>query len=104
MVFRDVYRKQHLFWKYVKNETVADYLNGMELLKQKGWHILGVVCEGKSGLLNAIKTIPVHPDVRHKEHRAYYNPKDDFVNMPEAKTFIDSESYYTTLFHELVHL
>jgi hypothetical protein len=59
MVFRDVYRKQHLFWKYVKNETVADYLNGMELLKQKGWHILGVVCDGKSGLLNAIKTIPV---------------------------------------------
>jgi transposase-like protein len=59
MVFRDLYRKQNLFWKYVKNETVADYLNGIELLKQKGWNIVGVVCDGKSGLLNAIETIPV---------------------------------------------
>jgi antirestriction protein ArdC len=50
-----------------------------------------------------IAGMPKRPDVRHKEHRAYYNPKEDFVNMPEAKTFIDSESYYATLFHELVH-
>lgn len=59
MVFRDLYRKRNLFWMYVKNETVTDYLNGMELLTQKGWNISGVVCDGKSGLLNAIKTIPV---------------------------------------------
>jgi antirestriction protein ArdC len=50
-----------------------------------------------------IAGMPKRPDIRHKEHRAFYNPKDDFVNMPESKTFIDSENYYATLFHELVH-
>ncbi len=50
-----------------------------------------------------IAGMPKRPDIRHKEHQAFYNPKEDFVNMPESKTFIDSESYYATLFHELVH-
>lgn len=50
-----------------------------------------------------IASMPKRPEIRHKEHRAYYHPKEDFVNMPESKTFIDSESYYATLFHELVH-
>lgn len=50
-----------------------------------------------------IAGMPKRPDIKHKEHRAFYNPKEDFVNMPESKTFIDSESYYATLFHELVH-
>lgn len=59
MLFRDLHRHQNLFWKYIKNETVCDYLNGIELLKKAGWNIVGVVGDGKIGLLNAIDTIPV---------------------------------------------
>ena len=47
--------------------------------------------------------MPNKPEIRHKEHRAYYSPVQDYVNMPEMKTFVDSSSYYGTLFHELVH-
>lgn len=39
----------------------------------------------------------------HRENRAYYNKKTDFINMPDMNLFIGSEEYYKTLFHEIVH-
>jgi antirestriction protein ArdC len=50
-----------------------------------------------------INEMPKQPDIRFKEHRAYYNRIDDFVNMPKMETFENSQEYYATLFHELVH-
>ena len=50
-----------------------------------------------------INEMPKRPEIRHKEQRAYYNKLDDYVNMPKNETFVNSESYYNALFHELVH-
>lgn len=50
-----------------------------------------------------INDMPKRPDIRFKEHRAYYNKMDDYVNLPKIETFVNTESYYGTLFHELVH-
>lgn len=35
--------------------------------------------------------------------RAYYNPTNDEVVMPDIKQFDKAESYYSTAFHELTH-
>lgn len=35
--------------------------------------------------------------------RAYYNPTNDEVIMPDIKQFDKAESYYSTAFHELIH-
>lgn len=43
------------------------------------------------------------PLVQHGGDRAYYNMVKDVVGMPNPEQFISDESYYTTLFHELVH-
>lgn len=43
------------------------------------------------------------PEIRHRENRAWYSPALDFVNMPKREIFINPESYYSTLFHELTH-
>ena len=43
------------------------------------------------------------PEIRHKESDAYYDCLEDYVNMPKMKAFESAESYYSTLFHELVH-
>lgn len=43
------------------------------------------------------------PEIRLGGDRAYYSPPKDYVQMPEKETFFDSDSYYKTLFHELVH-
>ncbi len=40
---------------------------------------------------------------------AYYNPEDDYINLPKPKMFKDTtsrtatEGYYSTIFHELTH-
>ena len=39
----------------------------------------------------------------HVESKAYYHRGFDVVNMPKVETFIDSDSYYKTLFHEMAH-
>lgn len=43
------------------------------------------------------------PSFQEKEHRAYYRPSKDLVNMPKRETFTGAEEWYSTLFHELVH-
>lgn len=50
-----------------------------------------------------ISEMPKLPEIRFNENSAYYNKKEDYVNMPKMETFKNSESYYSTLFHELVH-
>ncbi len=43
------------------------------------------------------------PQLSHSGDEAFYSPGLDYINMPMMKNFEDSESYYSTLFHELVH-
>jgi len=50
-----------------------------------------------------VDEMPKRPEIRHKEHRAYYQKIDDFINVPKIESFENSEGYYGTLFHELVH-
>ncbi len=42
-------------------------------------------------------------EIKHGQSGAYYSPSRDFVNMPHLETFVDSDSYYKVLFHELAH-
>jgi antirestriction protein ArdC len=50
-----------------------------------------------------VKAMPQCPPIKHKENAAFYNLTQDFVNMPKKRSFKKDESYYSTLFHELVH-
>lgn len=36
-------------------------------------------------------------------NNAFYNPHDDYINMPQKDLFNSTSEYYSTLFHELVH-
>ncbi len=50
-----------------------------------------------------VEAMPKKPKITHKEAQAFYDPARDYINMPKPKSFESSESYYDTLFHELVH-
>lgn len=41
--------------------------------------------------------------LRHQGERAYYSPKEDFINMPFKSKFKTQTAYYQTLAHELIH-
>lgn len=50
-----------------------------------------------------IENMPQRPLIKWGMGGAFYNPKEDFINMPSMIEFNNSESYYETLFHELIH-
>lgn len=42
-------------------------------------------------------------DIRHGGDSAYYNPAQDYIQMPSFEAFCDAQSYYATLAHEATH-
>jgi hypothetical protein len=50
ILFRDSKRKENLWWKYVKNERVVDYLEGKVFLENLGYKIISVTGDGFLGL------------------------------------------------------
>jgi hypothetical protein len=53
MVWRCVYRKKNLLWKFLQQETIGKYVQGITELKTQGWNIQAIVCDGKRGLFKA---------------------------------------------------
>jgi antirestriction protein ArdC len=43
-------------------------------------------------------------EIRHGGNRAYYQPKDDYIQLPQFEAFRDAVAYYATLAHESTHL
>jgi len=58
MVFKNT-AGQHLYWRFVKYETIAGYVEGINYLKTKGIGIRGIVCDGRRGLYNALGSYPI---------------------------------------------
>ena len=54
MVIRDAVRGKILWHKYVKHETIADYLEGVDWLEKNGFTVYGIVCDGLRGLFHCL--------------------------------------------------
>lgn len=52
---------------------------------------------------SVVENMPNKPKIKTKGSEAFYNPEKDYVNMPPMRVFDNSESYYSVLFHELIH-
>ena len=50
-----------------------------------------------------VEKYPKAPQISHGGDRACYIPKRDSIHMPKPEDFDSSESYYSTLFHEMGH-
>ena len=59
MLFKDSITSENLLKFYVKTETNAKYIEGIENLKKQGFVIRAIVCDGRRGLLQAFNNIPV---------------------------------------------
>ncbi len=59
MVFRCPHRRKNLRWVFVDYETIGQYVAGVEELRRQGWHVTGVVCDARRGLVSAFPDIPV---------------------------------------------
>lgn len=59
MLFKDAITKENLLKYYVKNESNAGYIDGINKLKELGFEIMAIVCDGRKGLIQSFKNIPV---------------------------------------------
>lgn len=53
MLFKNTHGK-NLYWKYVKYETISEYVNGINYLSSRGIKIKAIVCDGRRGLFKAL--------------------------------------------------
>lgn len=58
-LFRDALGRQNLLKRYVSYETNQVYREGINELINQGFTVKAIVCDGRRGLLNSFKTIPV---------------------------------------------
>jgi antirestriction protein ArdC len=116
-----------LFWKWVKKNTATDTQQESEEANDKKdmkpllryylvFNIdqcigipetsIPIISRTNEPLIACEKVLdemPLVPVIEHKEQQAYYSPIRDIINMPRMDTFVSSEKYYATLFHEAVH-
>lgn len=50
-----------------------------------------------------VKQMPNQPEILHKALDPYYEPQDDYVNLPSPEFCITAEQYYANLFYQLIH-
>ena len=50
-----------------------------------------------------VEAMPQRPAIRHGGDRAFYRPASDVIQVPPMETFVSSEMFYGTLFHEMTH-
>ena len=50
-----------------------------------------------------IAHMPQRPVIKYGMARAFYSPREDYVGLPVKERFERAESFYATLFHEIVH-
>jgi antirestriction protein ArdC len=43
------------------------------------------------------------PAIRNKESGVFYDPLEDFINIPKLKSYTNPVCYYADLFHQLAH-
>nr|WP_033398794.1 transposase [Riemerella columbina] len=59
MLFKDAITKENLLKYYVRQETNALYIQGINELKSLGFQIAGIVCDGRKGLIQSFEDISV---------------------------------------------
>ena len=101
MVIKDALRNKVLWHKYVYNETIGQYMEGISLLESQGFKIYGAVIDGMRGLAQALYPIPVQMCQFHQILiiRRYLTQEPDLdasselSNLVKSITKMDKESF-----------
>lgn len=101
MVIKDALRNKILWHKYVRYESIRDYMEGIDWLKFHGFKIYGAVIDGIRGLSNALYPIPTQMCQFHQIliTRRYLTQDPDVVaskellNLVKDITKMDKESF-----------
>lgn len=101
MVIKDALRNKILWHRYVRNETIAQYMEGVYWLQSEGFKIYGAVIDGMRGLAQALYPIPVQMCQFHQiliTHRYLTQEPDleassELLELVKNITRMDKESF-----------
>ena len=101
MLFKDSITGENLLKYYIKYETNALYYRGVVELKNKGYEIDAIVCDGRKGLIKMFKELPVQMCIFHQSAiiRRYLtkNPKmeasKELMKLVDLLKMTDKESF-----------
>lgn len=105
MLFKDSLTKENLLKYYVKTETNALYVQGINELKSMGFQIVAIVCDGRKGLIQSFDDIPVQMCQFHQSAiiRRYLTKKpklraaQELMEVIDLMTKTDKESFIGAL-------
>lgn len=91
MLFKDSLTKENLLKFYVKTETNRKYIEGIDSLKQQGFIINAIVCDGRKGLFQSFEDIPVQMCQFHQASiiRRYLTKKPKLKAAQELMEVVD---------------
>lgn len=91
MLFKDSLTKENLLKYYVKTETNALYIQGINELKAMGFQITAIVCDGRKGLIQSFGNIPVQMCQFHQSAiiRRYLTKKPKLKAAQELMEVVD---------------
>jgi len=91
MLFKDALTKENLLKYYVKHETNALYATGISELEALGFQIMAIVCDGRKGLIQLFKDIPVQMCQFHQSAiiRRYLTKKPKLQAAQELMKVVD---------------
>jgi hypothetical protein len=105
MLFKDSITKENLLKYYVKHETNALYVQGIKDLRNKGFSIIAIVCDGRKGLIQSFPDIPVQMCQFHQSAiiRRYLTKKPklqaakELIEVVDLMKQTDKESFIGSL-------
>lgn len=91
MLFKDAITKENLLKYYVRHETNSYYVQGINELKNKGFVISAIVCDGRKGLIQSFGDIPVQMCQFHQCAiiRRYLTKRPRLLAAQELITVVD---------------
>lgn len=91
MLFKDSLTKENLLKYYVKTETNALYIQGINELKSLDFQIIAIVCDGRKGLVQPFDNIPVQMCQFHQSAiiRRYLTKKPKLKAAQELMEVVD---------------
>lgn len=101
MAIKDAFNKRIIWHKYVRHETIADYMEGVVWLREHGFTIYGAVCDGIKGLMQALWPYPVQMCQYHQMMivRRYLTAEPELeasralLSLVNGMTGMDKESF-----------
>ena len=91
LVFRDPLNREDLWWRFVEEERLRYYLQGLLFLEEAGYEIVSVTCDGFRGLLKIFGNYPVQFCHFHQKQiiRRYVTQHPKLITGMELKEVVE---------------